>query len=150
MSIFNPDSGSLEGGEISGGVTFSLSEDARSIARELSAEESNVHSERPFLDMIGAVRFAISLGIYTYDEGEPPTVSSAGKTMFNLGSLDPNGIYRKTLEALCPELLKSEPLARLLRRYAEAGLQIMQRHHAEHDGSFNAIKLIEVTKQAQV
>ena len=149
MNVVNSETVNTDGSEASGGVTFSLSEDARSIARTLSAEESNAHSERPFIDMLGAVRFAISLGIYTYGDTAPPTVVSAGKTMFNLGSLDPSGIYRKAVEALSPELLRDEPLARLLRRYAEAGLQIMQRHHAERDGAFNAIELIEVTLQTQ-
>lgn len=146
MSFVERGDRDLENTEVSGGVTFSMSEDARAIARELSSEETSVHSERPFLDMLGAVRFAISLGIYTYADSEPPVVTSPGKTMFNLGSLDPDSVYRRTLEALTPDLLKAESLARLLRRYAEAGLQIMHCHHVERDGVFNAVELIEKTK----
>ena len=42
-------------------------------------------------------------------------------------------------------LLESETLARLLRRYAEAGLQIMQHHFERADGVFDAIEVIEAT-----
>lgn len=134
-----------DGTEPSGGITFSLSEEARQTARTFSLEESNPQDERPFNDMLGAVRVAISLGIYTSGEESPPAVTSPGKTIFNLGSLDAGGLYRKTIEALRPDLLESETLARLLRRYAEAGLQIMQHHFERADGVFDAIEVIEAT-----
>ena len=125
--------------EQSVGITFSLSDDAKSIARTMSADGhgSISHDVKPFSDMLDAIRFAITLGIYLFAEKVPPLIEKPSRTLFNMGSLDPNGTLRKAIEVLSPSMLEQESLSRLLRRYAEVGLIEMQRLYEQHDGTFD-------------
>ena len=78
-----------------------------------------------FLRQIDVYRFAIALGLAHggYEGGIPK-----GDTMFNIGTLDPDGSLRTAVELLRGE--RDEPVLRSAERYAEWGVREMDRAYA--------------------
>jgi hypothetical protein len=75
-----------------------------------------------FLRQIDAYRFAIALGLA---HGGYDAVNTSRETMFNIGTLDPDGSLRIAVDLLRDEL--DEPVYRSAERYAEWGFREMDR-----------------------
>jgi hypothetical protein len=78
--------------------------------------------EKVFLRQIDAYRFAIALGLA---HGGYDTANLSRETMFNVGTLDPDGSLRTAVDLLRDAL--DEPVYRSAERYAEWGFREMNR-----------------------
>lgn len=102
-------------------ITVGLSEKADEKLEELRELEV-------FADKIDGYRFAISLAIA---QGVIPPEIEKRKTLFNVGSLDPDQTLRRAVEALMSNQLENATPYRLIERLAEWGVNEL---HAEAKG----------------
>jgi len=98
--------------------TIGLSEEGRQTLLKL--DEAKI-----FPRMLDAYRFAIALGLAHggFDDGD-----TQRRTIFNVGSLDPDGSLRTAVEMLRADL--DEPVYRSMERYAEWGAAEMNKAFA--------------------
>ncbi len=93
-------------------ITVGLSETA-------SAKLEHLKELGIFADKIDGYRFAVSLAIA---QGVVPGEITKRTTLFNVGSLDPDQVFRNSVEALLNEQLKDTTVYRLVERLAEWGV----------------------------
>lgn len=93
-------------------ITVGLSETADDRLTELA--EMGIFGEK-----IDAYRFAIALAI---SHGVIPLEIEKRRTLYNVGSLDPDQTLRRAVEAIMPDQLKTVSVYRLIERLAEWGV----------------------------
>ena len=111
-------------------VTLGLSTQAHSILKRLK-------DQRYFAEMVDAFRFAIAYSI-ACDIAPADQASGGRQTIFNVGTLDPDGSIRAAVSAICPEGAKTP--YRLAERLAEAGILALGR--AAEDGTLSLVDLV--------
>jgi hypothetical protein len=112
-------------------ITVGLSENADKCLEDL--QEKGIFREK-----MDGYRFAVALAIA---QGAIPPDIEKRKTLYNVGSLDPDQTLRRAIEALIPEQLENTTAYRLIERLAEWG--IMELHLEDKDGGIDFIKLLD-------
>jgi hypothetical protein len=111
-------------------ITVGLSEGANNKLDEL--KELGIFGEK-----IDGYRFAVSLAIA---QGVIPQEISKRTTLLNVGSLDPDQMLRRAVEALLPEQLEDTTVYRLIERLAEWGVHEL--HSQAKAGEINFAEML--------
>lgn len=111
-------------------ITVGLSEKADDKLTELA--ELGIFNEK-----IDAYRFAIALAIA---QGVIPLELEKRKTLYNVGSLDPDKKLQRVVEALMPDQAESVSVYRLIERLAEWGVHEL--HAQAKDGGIDFDSLL--------
>ncbi|MDP3410805.1 hypothetical protein [Bosea sp. (in: a-proteobacteria)] len=94
-------------------ITVGLSSEANDMLDEL--KELGI-----FADKMDGYRFAVALAIA---QGVKPPEIVKRQTFLNVGSLDPDQMLRRTVEALMSDMLNETSVYRLVERLADWGLR---------------------------
>lgn len=117
-------------------ITVGLSESANDKLDEL--KELGYFSEK-----IDGYRFAVSLAIA---QGVIPQEISKRTTFLNVGSLDPDQVLRRAVEALMPMQVKETTVYRLIERLADWGINELHAQAKAGDIDFAEILGSEAPK----
>ena len=117
-------------------ITVGLSEAANDKLDELKDLEI-------FAEKIDGYRFAVSLAIA---QGVVPPEISKRTTILNVGSLDPDQTFRRTIEALMPDQLQDTSVYRLVERLADWG--VTELHAQAKAGEIDFIGLLRQVADA--
>ena len=91
-----------------------------------------------FNQMMDGYRFAVGLAVARGGIVDKPIST---RTMFNVGSLDPERILYNTVDVLYGEDLEEEPIYKIVERLAEWGIREMDASRV--NGEVNYIALLE-------
>lgn len=114
------------------GVTISLSDQAKANLQSFTGYE-----DAPFKDMMDAFRFAVSLAIASCGEKVPEYENQPGTTLYNLGSFDNDQMFKEAIKVVAPDALERTTLTRLIRSYAEKGIELMMEQCDQDPSSFD-------------
>lgn len=120
------------------GVTISIADDAKSQLQSFVGYEG-----APFKEMIDAFRFAVSLALALNQDNPPALDTRQGTTLYNIGTLDSDQVFKEAFQVIAPEAFQQTGLTKLIRAYAEWGIEQMNREMLENGGEFSIPELIE-------
>lgn len=97
-----------------------------------------------FADKIDGYRFGVSLALA---QGADPTELTKRVNLYNVGSLDPDQMLRRSVECLMPEQLAETTVYRLIERLADWGVNEL--YSQATSGDIDFVGLLEQVKSKQ-
>lgn len=94
-----------------------------------------------FAEKIDGYRFGVSLALA---QGAEPTDLVNRKNLYNVGSLDPDQVLKRSVEALMPERLSQTTPYRLIEQLADWGVKELYSQAVE-----GKIDFVEILKQIE-
>jgi hypothetical protein len=119
-------------------VTIGLSEGAKEKLRWLA-------EEKIFRQQVDAYRFAIGLALA---QGIDPDEVHKSGTIFNIGSFDPDGALKRSIQAIMGDRLKDIAVYKMAERLAEWGVNEL--YSQAQDGQINFSALLAQTEEGNV
>lgn len=112
-------------------VTIGLTDGAKEKLRWLAEEHY-------FRQQVDAYRFAIGLALA--QNVDPPELHKSG-TIFNIGSFDPDGTLKRSIQAIMGDRLKDVAVYKMAERLAEWGITELATQ--AESGSLNLVRILE-------
>ncbi len=97
-----------------------------------------------FAEKIDGYRFGVSLALA---QGAEPGELTKRVNLYNVGSLDPDQMLRRSVECLVPEKLSQTTVYRLIERLADWGVQEL--YSQAKSGEIDFVELLEQVKVKQ-
>jgi hypothetical protein len=120
------------------GVTVGIADDAKMQLQSFVGYEG-----APFKEMIDAFRFAVSLALAVNQDDPPALGSRPATTLYNMGTFDNDQVFKEAFQVIAPEAFRQTGLTKLVRTYAEWGIEQMNREMLESGGEFSIPEVIE-------